>query len=59
MKEKKTTTITIKTTESTKKQLEAIANEKDWSISQVCHNIINSYIQQQSNPEQKQEEVAK
>lgn len=56
MKEKKTTTITIKTTESTKEQLEAIANEKDWSMSQVCHNIINSYLQQQSNPEQSPED---
>lgn len=59
MKEKKTTTITIKTTESTKEQLEAIANEKDWSMSQVCHNIINDYLQQQSNQEQNQEEAAK
>ena len=47
--EKKTTTITIKTTSDIKSQLESIATEKDWTVSKVCHNIIRDYLSDQQN----------
>lgn len=45
MKEKKTEVITFRTDKETKKILELIANEKDWTVAQTVHNIIKKYIE--------------
>lgn len=42
---KKTQNITIKTTEEVKRKLEEIANEKEWTLSQLCHKILFQYCQ--------------
>lgn len=44
MTEKKDASITIKTTPSTKKALEEICEEKDWSISKLCDKILTEYV---------------
>lgn len=56
---KKTKIITFATTEENNAKIKEIAQEKSWTISQVCHNIISAQLQQESNPEQDQEEAAK
>lgn len=42
--DKKTATITIKTTAETRARLEKIAEEKDWTLSKVCDKIIQAYL---------------
>lgn len=44
MKEKKTSIITVRTTEWVREELEAIAYEKQWSISQLVEQIILDYL---------------
>lgn len=53
---KKTKIITFATTEENNEKIKEIAQEKSWTISQVCHNIISAQLQQQSNPEQRPED---
>lgn len=55
---KKTKIITFATTEENNAKIKEMAQEKSWTISQVCHNIISAQLQQQ-NQEQKQEDAAK
>lgn len=42
---KKSESITIKTTEETKKALENIAQEKEWTLSQLCNKILKEYTE--------------
>lgn len=44
MKEKKTTIITVRTTEWVREELEEMAKEKQWSISQLVEQIILDYF---------------
>ena len=44
MKEKKTTIITVRTSERIREELEVIAAEKQWSISQLAEQIIADYL---------------
>ena len=56
---KKTKIITFATTEENNAKIKEMAQEKSWTISQVCHNIISAQLKQQSSQEQNQEETAK
>ena len=44
MKPKKDIIITFRTDEDTKKQIEKMAEEKEWSISQVVEKICKEYF---------------
>lgn len=47
MKTKKNIVITFRTDEETKKSLDQMAAEKEWSISQVVEKICKEYFKQQ------------
>ena len=46
---KKTKIITFATTEENNTKIKEIAQEKSWTISQVCHNIVKEYLEQHDN----------
>lgn len=46
---KKTKIITFATTEENNAKIKEIAQEKSWSISQVCHNMVDEYLGQHNN----------
>lgn len=43
-KTKKTEVITFRTTKDVKEKLELLAEEKDWSVSQLCERIVSNYV---------------
>lgn len=47
MKEKKTIVITFRTDEATKKNLDKMAEEREWSISQVVEKICKEHFYKQ------------
>lgn len=42
---KRSESITIKTTEETKKALENIAAQKEWTLSQLCNKILTQAVE--------------
>ena len=56
---KKTKIITFATTEENNAKIKEIAQEKSWTISQVCHNIVKEYLEQHSNQTEPQEDTAR
>lgn len=47
---KKTEVITFRTDEETKKKLQEIANEKEWSIAQLVDKICKEYFKEKTAP---------
>lgn len=45
---KKTEVITFRTDEETKKKLQEIANEKEWSIAQLVDKICKEYFKEKN-----------
>lgn len=45
---KKTEVITFRTDEETKKKLQEIANEKEWSIAQLVDKIYKEYFKEKN-----------
>lgn len=57
---KKNKIITFATTEENSAKIKERAQEKSWTISQVCHNIIQDYLsEQQYNPAEQEADAAK
>lgn len=45
-KPKKTINISLKTTEEIKAELDKISEKRDWTTSQVCHYILDTYCRE-------------
>lgn len=50
MKPKKDIVITFRTDAKTKAQLDKLAQEREWSVSQVVEKICKAYFQAKENP---------
>lgn len=44
MKEKRDQTLSVAITETMKKQLEELAEQHEWTISQTCYVILREYL---------------
>lgn len=51
---KKNKIITFATTEENDAKIKEIAQEKSWTISQVCHNMVDEYLGQHKKQTQDQ-----
>lgn len=56
---KKTKIITFATTEENNAKIKEMAQEKSWTISQVCHNMVEDYLKQHNSQTVSQEETAR
>lgn len=49
MKEKKTEVITFRTDQETKRKLDSMSEEREWSISQVVEKICKEYFKEKED----------